>query len=64
VDRNKFRRIGYETIQKNISDINKSCLAAIFIKKGAVNLSKKELEKEVISLLKKAGLLETKQNNV
>ena len=59
VVRNKLRRTGYDTIQKNLSNIDKNCLVAVFIKKGAVTLSKKELEKEIISLLKKANLLKT-----
>lgn len=63
VVRNKLCRIGYDTIRENISDIDKSCLAAIFIKKGAVDLSKKELEKEIISLFQKANLLKTKEKD-
>ncbi len=63
VVRNKLRRIGYDTIQKNLSDMDKSCLVAIFIKKGAVALSKKELEKEIIFLLKKANLLKTNHDH-
>ena len=60
VERNKFRRIGYNTIQKNISSIKEGFLVAVFIKKSATKISKKELEKEIIFLLKKANLLKIK----
>ena len=60
VVRNKLRRIGYSVIQKNISQIKENFLVAVFIKKGAMKLSKKELEKEIIFLLKKANLLKIK----
>ena len=60
VARNKLRRTGYDTIQKNILHIKEDLLVAVFIKKSAAGLSKKELEEEILSLLQKANLLKTK----
>jgi len=64
VVRNKLRRSVYGVIQKNIPDIKDNVLAAIFIKKNAAGLSKKEFEEEVFSLFKKTGFLTSKQVNV
>ena len=60
VTRNKIRRVGYNIIQKNIFYIKKGFLVAVFIKKNAAEISNKELEEEIVFLLKKANLLKTK----
>ena len=61
VERNKLRRIGYNIIQKNISNINKGYIIAFFLKKRTLTLSKRALEEEIISLLQKANLLKTRK---
>ncbi|MCK5591879.1 MAG: ribonuclease P protein component [Candidatus Pacebacteria bacterium] len=57
VTRNKFRRIGYGVVQKNIQNIKEGFLVAVFFKKNVINLSKKEIEEEMVFLFKKANLL-------
>ena len=57
VSRNKLRRIGYNVVQKKITNIHKGFLVVFFFKKNILKLSKRSIEQEIIFLLKKANLL-------
>lgn len=57
VDRNKLKRRGYAIVRKNLKKIQPQQLYAFFLKKGAVQLSFNNMEKEIIFLLKKSSAL-------
>ncbi|HRY62754.1 MAG TPA: ribonuclease P protein component [Candidatus Paceibacterota bacterium] len=57
VDRNLFKRRGRHIVRKVKDDIQKGFIGAFFAKKGVINVSFIEMEKEVNSLLKRAGVL-------
>ncbi len=55
--RNLLRRRGYEVIQKHTTKIKGILSCAFFYKTGADKLTFKELEIEIVDLLKKARIL-------
>ncbi len=57
VERNLLRRRGYSIIKDNQSKIKGSFTCIFFFKKEAINLSFKELEKDILFLLKKSDVL-------
>src|SRR6476620_3631920 len=56
VQRNLLRRRGYSVIKDNQSKIKESFTCIFFFKKESVSLSFKELEKDILFLLKKADV--------
>lgn len=58
VVRNKLRRRGYSSIEKNIDKIKPAHFLFFNYKKGAEKLKYQEIEKEVVSLLEKSFMLE------
>lgn len=56
VKRNRLKRRGYNIITKNKENIRDLFNCIFFFKKGAEKISFKELEKQVIFLLEKAGV--------
>lgn len=57
VQRNLLRRMGYNIIKNHYNDIVSSAAVAFFLKKEAEKLNYSELEKEILSALKKINLL-------
>jgi len=57
IKRNLLRRRGYYIIRKNKTQIKPGFICVLFFKKGAVNLNYKEIEDEILTLLKKSKLL-------
>ena len=57
VERNLIRRRGYSIINTNLKNIKSGINCAFRTKKGVIKLSFKELEGEVVGLLKKAGVI-------
>ena len=53
VQRNLLRRRGYSIIQKNLKNIKNPLLAFFFFNKDATGATYKELEADIMSLLKK-----------
>jgi ribonuclease P protein component len=56
-ERNLFKRRGRYIINKNKHTLKEGLIGGFFAKKGITELSFKELEKEILSLLKTAGAL-------
>lgn len=56
-DRNLLKRRGYYIIRKHKEDIIDSVTATFFFKRAGVKFSFKDLEREILFLLKKAQLL-------
>ncbi|PCI20468.1 ribonuclease P protein component [Candidatus Wolfebacteria bacterium] len=57
VQRNKLKRRGYYIISKNKAYIKAQSVLFLFFKKGALDITFKELEDEITDLLRKAKLL-------
>ncbi len=57
VDRNLLRRRGYSTIKDNQAKIKDSFTCIFFFKKESIKLSFRELEKDILFLLKKSEVL-------
>ena len=57
VNRNLLKRRGYSIARKHIKKIKNNCFFIFFFKKGAVKLSFKDLEEEIVYLLKKSKTL-------
>jgi ribonuclease P protein component len=57
VKRNLLRRRGYNIIGKNLVDIGRGSYCVFSFKKGAENLSFKEIEGQILFLLQKSGKL-------
>lgn len=58
VIRNKLRRWGYNIIGQNLPKFNYPAFLIFLFKKEANNLSNKELEQEIISLLEKIRIFD------
>ncbi len=56
-ERNRFKRKGYAVVRTYLKHIKPSHLYAFFFKKGASALSASDMEKEIVSLLVRAGAL-------
>ena len=55
-ERNTFKRRGYAIIQKHKTKISSGYLCAFFLKKESAAAPFKELEKEIITVLKRANV--------
>lgn len=64
VSRNKLQREGYNIIQKNLTNIKQGYLIGFFFKKNISNISKAEIENEIIFLLNKARLFKLTQSSL
>jgi ribonuclease P protein component len=58
VDRNKFRRRGYSVIGKHIKNTAKDHLCFFSFKKSSSSITFEALEKEIVSVLRTASVLE------
>ncbi len=56
VARNILKRRGYTVMKKNISSIKPGYICAFFFKKESIKVPFKELEKEIITTLKRANV--------
>lgn len=56
VQRHMLRRLGYNTIQKEIKKLKEGFLVAFFFTQNMEKVSKKEIQQEIYKLLEKAGL--------
>jgi len=63
VVRNRLRRQGKEIVRLNADKIRDDLDLILIIRKAAVGMSYKELEKSVLHVLRKAGLLKGTENS-
>lgn len=57
VARNRLKRLGYETISLVYPDVKGGFSCAFFLKNESKNLSRGQLSKEILDILKKADVL-------
>ena len=61
VDRNKLRRIGKSVIYQNLDSIKQGCVIVFFFNKDIKEISKKEIRKEILDILKQSDLYTIKR---